>query len=99
MKILREGDRVTLTADRRIDAYSSSQFAAEMEEALQGVTDLILDFSELTYISSTGLRVVMLAVKTMARQGNMRIVNVSPEVYEILEATGFTGVCDVELAE
>ena len=97
MKILREGSKTTLFADERIDAYSAPQFAADMEEALAGTEDLTLDFTDLKYISSSGLRAVMLAVKTMLRQGELRIVNVREEVYEILEATGFIGVCDVEL--
>ena len=59
--------------------------------------ELILDLNDPEYISSSGLRAVMLAVKTMARRGEMRIVNVSEDVYDILETTGFTGVCDVEM--
>ena len=96
MTISRNGGTVTLLADRRIDAYTAPQFAADMETALEGATNLILDFRDLEYISSSGLRAVMLAIKTMAKQGEMRITHVKTEVYEILEATGFTGVCDVE---
>ena len=96
MTIQRNGGAVTLYADERIDANTAPQFAAEMEQALTGATELTLDFSSLSYISSSGLRAVMLAVKTMARQGEIRIVGVGDSVYEILETTGFTGVCDVE---
>ena len=97
MTILRDGGRVTLVAEGRIDTYAAPRFAAEMEKALKGAEDLTLDFDSLIYISSSGLRAVMLAVKTMAKQGSLRIVNVSENVYGILEATGFTGVCDVEM--
>jgi len=97
MEIIKEGSRVTVVADGRIDAYSAPQFAEAMETALDGAEDLTLDFNDLEYISSSGLRAVMLAVKTMGRQGAMRIVNVRAEIYDILETTGFTGVCDVEM--
>ena len=96
MNIQRNGDSVTLFTDERIDANSAPRFAAEMEKALVGATDLTLDFGALTYISSSGLRAVMLAVRTMEGRGGVRIVNVGKYVYEVLEATGFVGVCDVE---
>ena len=99
MKILREGNRVTVRADGRIDTYNAPQFAADMEKAIEGAEDLTLDFADLEYISSSGLRAVLLAVKTMGRQGEMRIVNVREAIYEVMETTGFTGVCDVELAK
>ena len=97
MKIQRDGGKVTFITDARIDTYKTPQFAAEMEKALQDAQELTLDFSDLTYISSSGLRVVLLAVKTLAPQGTVRIVNVIENVYDVLEATGFTGICDVEM--
>ena len=96
MNIQRNGGSVTVITDERIDTFTAPQFAAEMEKALVDARDLTLDFGALNYISSSGLRAVMLAVKTMARQGSMRIVNVGKDVYEILETTGFVGVCSVE---
>ena len=98
MTIQKENGHATLFVEGRIDTYNAPQFAEEMGKALDGVTDLTLDFSRLSYISSSGLRAVMLAVKTMARQGEMRIVGVNDVVYEILETTGFTGMCDVDRA-
>ncbi len=97
MEIIRDGSRVNVVAGERIDAYSAPMFAKTVETALDGAEDLTLDFGNLEYISSSGLRAVMLAVKTMGRQGTMRIVNVCEEIYNILETTGFTGVCDVEM--
>ena len=98
MTIQKDGAKVTLFAEGRVDTNNAPRFAADMEKALEGATDLILDFSGLTYISSSGLRAVMLAVKAMARQGSIRIIGVSEDVYDILETTGFTGVCEIEPA-
>ena len=97
MTIERNGTHTTLITDERIDTYGAPLFAAQVAEALEGTKDLTLDFGRLTYISSSGLRVVMSAVKAMARQGDIRIVNVGEDVYDVLEATGFTGMCDVEM--
>ena len=99
MKIKRNGSSITLFAKGRIDTNAAPQFAAEMEEVLKDAEELTLDFSGLEYISSSGLRAVMLAVKTMRRRGSMQIVNVREDIYSVLETTGFTGVCDVELKE
>ena len=74
MTIHRDGGKVTLTTEERIDTYNAPQFAADMEKALDGAASLTLDFSALDYISSSGLRAVMLAAKAMARQGELRIV-------------------------
>ena len=97
MKIIKDGGRVTMLDSGRIDTYSAPGFTEAMKEALDGAEDLTLDLNGLEYISSSGLRVVMLAVKTMVRQGNMRIVNVCPEIYDIFETTGFTAMCDIEM--
>ena len=98
MTIQKDGAKVTLFAEGRVDTNNAPRFAADMEKALEDATDLTLDFSGLTYISSSGLRAVMLAVKAMARQGSIRIIGVSEDVYDILETTGFTGVCEIEPA-
>ena len=98
MTIQRDGGKVTLFAEGRIDAYNAPQFAAELEKALAGTTDLTLDFSAVKYISSSGLRGIMLAAKTMARQGELRIIGVNEGIYDILETTGFISVCDVKQA-
>ena len=91
----REGDQLTVRLEGRVDANAAPRFASELERALPGVKSLAIDCGGLRYISSSGLRMLMLAVKTMSRQGKMRIVNVDKDIYEIMETTGFTGVCEV----
>ena len=97
MKVERDDNgRVTVFADERIDTNAAPRFAAEMEQAVKDARELVLDFSRLTYIASSGLRPVMLAIKAMNRQGTMRITGVNDDVYDILETIGFVGLCDVE---
>ncbi|MBQ9459561.1 MAG: STAS domain-containing protein [Oscillospiraceae bacterium] len=98
MKMQRDGNKLTAFAAGRIDTNSAPEFASELESVLDGVMDLTLDFSELEYISSSGLRVLMIAIKEMQkRRGDIRIVNASESIFDILETTGFAGVCDVEM--
>ena len=90
---------VTVYAEGRIDTNGAPAFGAAMEEALAGARELVIDCGGLEYLSSSGLRVIMLAVKTMNRQGETRIVNVGEPIYEILETTGFTGICDIAMKD
>lgn len=94
--IQREGDKCTVIPVGRIDTNSAAQFAEEMDQALPGTRELVLDCSQLEYISSSGLKVVLKGIKAMYEQGEMRIINVSDAIYEVLKITGFLGVCDVE---
>lgn len=57
---------------------------------------LIMDFAELEYISSAGLRVLLIAIKQMKRQGSMRVINTNEMVKEIFEVTGFADLVKVE---
>ena len=70
--------------------------APELEEALQaemeGLKELELDFSELEYISSAGLRVLLATQKKMQGQGTMTVTGVNDIVMEVFEVTGF---CDI----
>ena len=96
-RIEKDNGTVTVYAEGRIDTNAAPAFGAALEEALKDATELIIDCSALEYISSSGLRVIMLAVKTMDRQGEMKIIHVSEPVYEIMETTGFTGICDITM--
>ena len=98
VKINKQDNNTTVV---RLEGRLDTPTAQEVNQRLLPVQEdasgtIILDCEELTYISSSGLRAVMLAVKTMAGRGSMRIVNVGKYVYEVLETTGFVGVCDVE---
>ncbi len=81
----------------RIDSNNAAQVEQEMFAKLEGkgACPLELDASSLSYISSAGLRILLRLRKT---NPEMKITNVSSEVYEILEMTGFTEMMTVEKA-
>ncbi len=91
-----EGTTATLTVAGRVDTQTSGQ----LEEAIKGIgtdiTKLILDMAGLEYISSSGLRVILMAQKMMNKQGEMIIKNVNSEVYEIFDITGFADILTIE---
>ncbi|MBR4158199.1 MAG: anti-sigma factor antagonist [Oscillospiraceae bacterium] len=94
-KITNQGIEITLTG--RIDSNNAHEAEAEISALAAGHGDLpvVIDALGLEYISSAGLR-VLLHLKKMNPQ--LRITNVSSEVYEILDMTGFTQMMDVEKA-
>ena len=74
----------------RIDTGNSEAVGSELTAFLaeDRSAELVFDLSELEYISSAGLRVFMKTRKLIGKPPEM--VNVPPEIYEILETTGFT---------
>ncbi len=80
----------------RIDTNTSPDLEMELKSSLDGVTELIFDFTDVDYISSAGLRVLLSAQKTMNKQGSMKLTGVRSEIMEIFEVTGFTDILTIE---
>ena len=93
------GSTLIISPAGRIDTNTAPEFGEAIEKVILNATDLIFDLDELEYISSAGLRMFLKAQKEMNRRGSMKLINVSGPVYEVLEATGFTGISDVFLKE
>ena len=88
--------RLTVALEGRLDSETAPQLEQQLDEALEGVTILELDFAKLEYISSAGLRLLLATQKRMNGQGEMVIKNVSKGIMEILEITGFNGILTFE---
>ena len=97
-QILKEGGKIIIKTDKRIDTMNASQFEKDIESALeeQGV-DLEMDCTELNYMASSGLRIIQKTMRTvMMKKGQFKITNVSPEIYKVLAMTGFTKFMTIE---
>ena len=91
-----EGTTLTVAVEGRLDTINAPKLEGELRTSVKGVETLIFDLSELVYISSTGLRVLLSAQKVMSRQGTMIIRNVRPNIMGIFEMTGFTDLTTIE---
>ncbi len=80
----------------RLDTTTAPELEKELMDSIAGVTKLVLDFAELEYLSSAGLRVLLQAQKTMNKQGEMIVKNVNETIMEIFDVTGFTDVLTIE---
>ena len=89
--------QLTLPLSGRVDSANAAAVEAELMQALGAKphSSLTLDCETLDYISSAGLRVVL---RLRKQEPELRLTNVSPEVYEILSMTGFTEMMPVERA-
>lgn len=92
----KSGNTLTVALAGRLDTTTAPQLEAVVKQELDGVTDFQLDFAQLEYVSSAGLRVLLAAQKTMNVQGKMTLKNVSADIMEVFEITGFSDILTVE---
>ena len=95
---IERGEANLLYLSGRIDMLTSPLLRRELQDAEPGAEPLILDFSDVDYISSSGLRELLIAVKRLGREG-LPLRNVSPEVEEIIKTAGFSELLDYTPAE
>ena len=98
MKVIKEADGNVLKVkvEGRVDTTTAPKFQQEIEDALDGITELIFDLAKMEYISSAGLRVFLSVHKRMTKQGSMLLKNVTETVMEIFDITGFSDILNIE---
>ena len=70
------GTELTVKLAGRLDTTTAPELEAALKDSYAGVEKLVLDFAELEYLSSAGLRVLLQAQKTMNKQGEMIVKNI-----------------------
>lgn len=90
------GTSLTLALEGRLDTTTAPMLEGELKLAIDGITDLTFDFAKLEYISSAGLRVLLMAQKVMNKQGKMVVKNACDEIKEVFEITGFVDILTIE---
>lgn len=98
MNILKnvEGTTLTISLEGRLDTTTAPELESVIRSSLDNVTELILDLSNLDYLSSAGLRVLLLAQKQMNRKGKMVVRHVCETVMEVFNMTGFSDILTIE---
>ena len=90
------GNQLTIALEGRLDTVTAPELDADLKTSLEGVDSLIMDLTELAYISSAGLRVLLSAHKAMSGKGGMKVVHANEIVREVLEVTGFADILNIE---
>lgn len=90
------GESLTLAVEGIIDSTTAPDFETEMMDACGKTKDLVVNFAKVDFISSAGLRVLLLTQKKLAAAaGKMSLVNVNDDVREVFELTGFVNVLNI----
>ncbi len=93
--VTENGTAITLALSGRLDTLSSPELSTAINSALEKSNQLILDFTELDYISSAGLRVLLTAQKQLTGTGSMTLSHVNSTVQDILDMTGFSDILTI----
>lgn len=91
-----EGTVLTLVLSGELNTLSAPELEAVIVENLAVVNDVILDMSELTYITSAGLRVLLYAQQEVEDRGDVIIRGANAEILEVFEITGFDTIMTIE---
>jgi len=90
------GNALEIALEGRLDTMTAPELEAELNGSLDGAEILTLDFTDLSCISSAGLRVLLAAQKRMGKKGGMTVTHVGEAIMEIFEVTGFTDILTIE---
>lgn len=85
-----------IALEGRLDTTTAPELEQEIKNRLDGVTELVMDFARLDYISSAGLRVLLSAQKVMGKQDSMKVIHANEMVMEVFEVTGFADILTIE---
>ena len=91
-----EDGKLLFELEGRLDTITAPDLEKDLMASLEGVSELVLDFEKLEYISSAGLRVLLSAHKATAGNAEMKIVKVNEIIMEIFETTGFSEILNIE---
>lgn len=93
--VTENGTAITLALSGRLDTLSSPELSTAINSALEKSSQLVLDFTNLDYISSAGLRVLLTAQKQLSNNGSLTLAHVNSTVQDILDMTGFSDILTI----
>lgn len=91
-----EGACLTVALEGELNTITAPELEAAIYDDLENVSDVVFDMTELGYITSAGLRVLLYAEQEVEGRGGVTIKGACDEIKEILEMTGFDSILNVE---
>ncbi len=91
----KNGSTLKVSVSGRLDTTTAPELEKTLGSQLEGIESLTLDFGDLAYISSAGLRVLLALQKTMNRQGQMAVTHVNDNIMEVFDVTGFVDMLTI----
>lgn len=97
IETVKEENRIILKVEGRIDTNTSKEFQSELLLAFQKQNEVIADLKEVDYVSSAGLRAMLIAYKTAeSKKGSFILRNLQTGVREVLNMSGFSRFIQIE---
>ena len=98
MKIKSELKETELTVylEGELNSATAPELDKFISESLNGIETLIFDFAKLDYLSSAGLRILLVSQKAMDKQGKLIVRHVNEQIMDIFTMTGFINVLTIE---
>lgn len=88
--ITEEGDISTIKLDGSIDGKTAPVVREQIAPTLENAVKVILDMTKVGYLSSAGLRLLLVMYREFAsKKGKLVLLNVSPEIQSVMSHTGF----------
>ena len=89
-------DKLQLNVKGKVDAVSAPEFQNAVLKAFVKSANIIINFSETTYVSSAGLRALIIGQKTaQSKGGSMSIINANEGIVDVLRVTGLEKMLSV----
>ena len=96
IEIKRNAEETVIELSGRLDTTTAPALDKTINADLGDAKKLVLDFKNLEYISSAGLRVLLSTQKKMQKSGSMKLIHVCEDVMEVFEMTGFADILNIE---
>jgi anti-sigma B factor antagonist len=89
--------KFTLAVNGKLSAGTAEEFGAVVDSAISECSAIILDFAQLDYLASAGIRVLMATQKKLkALGGTLTILNAAESIMEVFEVTGLDDIFDFQ---
>ncbi len=90
------GEKMNIALEGLLDSKTSPDLEAVLSEHLSSLTEICFDFEKLEYLTSAGLRVLLIAQQEMDdKDGKMTLINVSDDIMKVFKYTGFVDVLTI----
>ena len=94
---VRENDVIIISIEGRVDTNTSPQLQSAILTGFQKVNQLVLDFENCAYVSSAGLRALLIGQKTAnSKKGTMKLIHVPEILMSVLQVSGFINILTIE---
>ena len=95
-EIKKEGTTLNVWPEGRIDTARTPALSRELQPCMDGIERVVMDFSKVEYISSSGLRLLLWLEQMLEdRGGGVQVTHVSDPVMKIMLLAGFDNVVEI----